>query len=170
VTELRGERVVLRPVVVEDAEALRAIRSEPEVARYWGPPQEGWPLEEPGTELPDVVMLAIESGGELIGFAEYFEEPDPDARSADMDIFITTRLHARGLGTEAFSVLAEHLLDDRGHHRLTLGADPGNARAIRMYERLGFRRVGILEAAARDPVTGEWRDELLMERVERDRL
>jgi aminoglycoside 6'-N-acetyltransferase len=170
VTELRGERVVLRPVVAGDAEALRAIRSEPEVARYWGPPREGWPLEEPGTELPDVVMFAIESGGELIGFAQYFEEPDPDARSADMDIFITTRLHGRGLGTEAFALLAQHLLDDRGHHRLTLGADPGNARAVRMYERLGFRRVGVLEAAARDPMTGEWRDELLMERVERRRL
>jgi hypothetical protein len=30
--------------------------------------------------------------------------------------------------------------------------------------------VGSTEASARDAVTGEWRDELFMERVERDRL
>jgi aminoglycoside 6'-N-acetyltransferase len=169
-TVLRGERVVLRPVTPADADALRAMRSEPEVARYWGPPEDGWPLEEPGTELPDVVLLAIESEGELIGLIQYAEEPDPDARSADIDIFVTSRLHGRGLGADAFELLARHLLDDRGHHRLTLWTDPCNARAIRMYEKAGFRRVGSTEASARDAVTGEWRDELFMERVERDRL
>jgi len=158
--ELRGERVVLRPVVDDDRAALRRMRAEPEVARWWGPAEEGWP----GTE-EDVVLLAIVVDGEPAGLVQFWEEPDEDARHADVDIFVTSRLHDRGIGTEAFALICEHLVAERGHHRLTLGTAPDNARAIHVYETLGFRRVGITEASARDPATGEWRDELLMERV-----
>ncbi len=160
--ELRGERVTLRPVVEADREPLWRMRSEPEVARWWGPPEDGWP----GTE-EDVILLAIVLGGNVVGLVQFWEEPDDDARYADVDVFVTSALHDRGLGTEALTLLADHLTRDRGHHRLTLATSPDNHRAIRVYERLGFRRIGIAEASARDPGTGEWRDELLMERVVR---
>ena len=42
----------------------------------------------------------------------------------------------------------------------------GNDRAIRSYEKLGFRAVGVTEASWRDR-HGTWRDEVLMERVVR---
>ena len=62
-------------------------------------------------------------------------------------------------------VIIRHLLDDRGHHRLTLSTSPTNARAIRVYEKVGFRRVGVQHRAVWDRVAGEWVDELLMELV-----
>jgi RimJ/RimL family protein N-acetyltransferase len=37
--------------------------------------------------------------------------------------------------------------------------------AIRSYEKVGFRRVGVLRKSSRNSVTGEWEDELLMELV-----
>lgn len=160
--ELKGERVLLRPVVDGDRAALRSIRAEPEVARWWGPAEEGWP----GTE-EDVVLLAIVLDGETVGLVQFWEETDEDARHADVDIFVRSGLHDRGIGTEAFGLICEHLVADRGHHRLTLGTSPDNVRAIHVYEKLGFRRIGIAEASERDPATGEWRDELLMERVVR---
>jgi aminoglycoside 6'-N-acetyltransferase len=64
------------------------------------------------------------------------------------------------------STIVRHLQEDRGHHRLVLSAAVDNARAIRCYEKAGFRPVGVTEASWRDR-EGNWRDELFMERVVR---
>jgi len=44
----------------------------------------------------------------------------------------------RGIGTRLLEAL-EEALDDKGVHDLVLGALPGNAAAIRLYERRGYR-------------------------------
>ena len=43
---LRGERVVLRPLVEDDVDAVLAILGEPAVARWWGPQAEEPDREE----------------------------------------------------------------------------------------------------------------------------
>jgi aminoglycoside 6'-N-acetyltransferase len=158
---LRGERVVLEPPRHEHAERLRELRSSAEVARWWNPPDEGWPLEAE----PQLEKLVILADGELAGFIQFWEESDPDMRHADVDIFLGAEHQDRGLGTDAMRTVLRHLTEERGHHRITLGTSPANSRAIHVYERLGFRRVGVLRRAQRSHVTGEWEDELLMEYV-----
>ena len=54
------------------------------------------------------------------------------------------------------------LFDVRGHHRLTVDPAAENARAIHVYEALGFRPVGVLRLYERVE-DGVWRDALLME-------
>jgi aminoglycoside 6'-N-acetyltransferase len=156
---LPRERIRLRPVTQEDREPLRAIRAEPEVERWWGAPSDAWPGDEDGVEL-----IAIEHDGALAGLVQVWEEADPEYRHADIDIFLTSRLHGHGLGTDAMRAIARHLIDDRGHHRLTLTTSPDNARAIHVYEKVGFRRVGVTRLSERAP-DGTWHDELLMELV-----
>jgi aminoglycoside 6'-N-acetyltransferase len=158
---LRSDRVVLRPLEAADAPVLRAARAAPEVAAWWGPLEDDFPFgDEPGA-----TRLAITVDGEVVGMVQFTEEPDPDSRHADIDIFLDPQHQDRGLGTDALTTLADHLLGQRGHHRLTLTTATENARAIRCYEKVGFRRVGVLQASARDRETGGWRDELLMELV-----
>ena len=60
-------------------------------------------------------------------------------------------------------MLARHLFDDRGHHRLVIDPARANEAAIRCYERVGFRRVGAMRLYERDHVSDEWVDGLLME-------
>jgi aminoglycoside 6'-N-acetyltransferase len=55
-----------------------------------------------------------------------------------------------------------HLIDDRGHHRLTIDPAAANERAIRCYEAVGFVRVGVMHQYERAD-DGSWRDGLLME-------
>ena len=62
-------------------------------------------------------------------------------------------------------MVVRELIEERGHHRITLYTHPDNARAIRCYEKVGFRQVGVMRKAARSWVTGEWEDELLMELI-----
>jgi aminoglycoside 6'-N-acetyltransferase len=40
--------------------------------------------------------------------------------------------------------LARYLIDERGHHRLTIDPAADNAAAVRTYEKVGFRAVGLM--------------------------
>jgi aminoglycoside 6'-N-acetyltransferase len=117
------------------------------------------------TAEPDLQKLTVLVDGEVAGYVQFWEEPDPSSRHADVDIFLGPDAQGRGLGTETMSVVLRHLVEERGHHRVTLGTSVDNARAIRCYEKVGFRRVGVMRKAARSHLTGEWEDELLMEYV-----
>jgi aminoglycoside 6'-N-acetyltransferase len=163
VTELHGERVVLRPLAAADREALRAIRLESEVAAWWGPLEDDFPEDDD----PDVIRFTILRDGEVAGMIQFGEEADLDYRYAWVDIFVDPAHGRSGIGTDAIRALVRHLTADRGHHRITIDPALDNLPAIGCYEKAGFRRVGTLEAAARDVGTGHWRDVLLMELVVR---
>jgi len=160
--ELRGRHVTLRPTVAADASTLAAILAEPEVARWWG----DFDLDRVVAELivgdPDETPFAIEQDGIVIGYIQAVEENEPDFRSAGIDLFLRTDAQGRGHGPDAIRTLAAHLIDERGHHRLTIDPAAANERAIRCYERVGFRRVGIMRRYWRDPA-GEWQDGLLLD-------
>ena len=163
---LHGERVTLRPVRADDADRFLEILLEPEVERWWGV-HDAKRVRDDLIENTDDVVFAIEVDGEVIGAVQYSEEPTPNYRHAGMDIFLTTSRHGQGLGSEALRVLARYLFDERGHHRLTIDPAVGNERAIRAYERLGFRPVGMMRECERGP-DGTWRDGLLMDLLARE--
>jgi aminoglycoside 6'-N-acetyltransferase len=158
---LRGERVVLEPVRPEHAERLRELRSSLEVARWWDSPPEGWPLEVD----PEDHYFTIMAGDEIVGYLQFWEDPDPSGRHADVDIFLGAGGQERGLGTETMRLIIRHLIEDRGHHRITLSTAVENERAIHVYEKVGFRRVGVTRKSSLNEATGEWGDEFLMEYV-----
>lgn len=155
-SELRGELVTLRPVRPEDLSALRDILDEPEVARWWRR------AEWERVDERDAVTFTILAGGAVAGCIQYTEETDPDYFSAAVDIFVGTAAQGRGIGPAAMRTLLAWLFDKRGHHRLTVDPAAENARAVHVYEKLGFRRVGVLRRYERVE-DGVWRDALLLE-------
>lgn len=159
--ELRGERVVLRPLDAADAPRLAELAADPAVSRWWPDLDEAELVEKAGGE-PNEAFFAILHEGETIGLVQYHEELDPDYRHAGIDLFIGAPYQDRGLGTDAVRAIARHLVHDRGHHRLTIDPVAHNARAIRSYEKVGFRRVGIMREYQRDP-DGTWHDGLLLD-------
>ena len=155
---LTGRRLVLRSATAEDVPRLRSIRDEPEVASRWGRLEPG-ELEE---FVADAGTLVIEADGAVIGAIQFEEEPDPMYRRAGIDVYVTSTRHNQGLGSEAVWVLARFLIEERGHHRLTIDPAADNAAAIRAYEKVGFRPVGVMRAYERGP-DGIWHDGLLMD-------
>jgi len=158
---LPGARVVLRPVTSADVPALSAIRSRPEVSRWWTDPSDEATIV---AELddPDVERFAIWYGGRVVGAIEWYAEPTPAYRHAGIDIYLDPAVHGRGLGGDAVRTLARHLFDAHGHHRLVIDPAAANADAIRCYARVGFRPVGVLRRYERLP-GGGFRDGLLMD-------
>jgi aminoglycoside 6'-N-acetyltransferase len=160
---LRGERLVVRSMARDDVAELAQIGAEPEVARWWGEisAQE---LLDKADGVERVVALAVETGGALIGLIQFSEEPDPMYRHATVDLFLSAAYHGRGLGREAVGLVVRHLIDDLGHHRITIDPAAANERAIRCYAAAGFTGVGVMRRYERG-ADGRFHDGLLMELV-----
>jgi aminoglycoside 6'-N-acetyltransferase len=161
--ELQGRAVTLRAVEPADAPALAAILSEPSVARWWGT----FDLARVEADLtdgrdPHEEGFVIVVDGAVVGYIQAVEEPEPDFRHAGIDLFLATSAQGRSLGPDAIRTLATHLINDRGHHRLTIDPAADNEAAIRAYAKVGFRPVGVMRAYQRMP-DGRWVDALLMD-------
>lgn len=62
----------------------------------------------------------------------------------------------KGLGTELMTWALSYVFNNLGMHRIELGTSAENARALHLYEKLGFVREGLRrKCALRD---GEWKD------------
>lgn len=143
----------------DDLPALADIVAKPEISRWWGRYDRG--------RLKDFIdgstlVWTIVVDGAPAGVIGVLEEPDPEERHVDLDVFLDPAHHDRGIGTDSLRQVLRMLFEGRGHHRATLSTMPDNDRAIHVYEKLGFRRVGILRRSSRQP-DGEWQDELLMD-------
>jgi aminoglycoside 6'-N-acetyltransferase len=161
VVELHGDRVVLRPLAEGDVTRLVDLGAHPEVARWW-PTITAESLLAQARGEDDAVGYAIVVEGELAGVIQHYEETDEEFRHAGIDLWLGVPFQGRGLGTDAVRTMARHLVRDRGHHRLVIDPAAHNERAIRAYQKAGFRRVGVMREYWRDP-DGVWRDGLRLD-------
>jgi aminoglycoside 6'-N-acetyltransferase len=159
---LQGELVSLRAATSDDVPALAAIRSTPEVFRWWR--GEGDMAAEVEADLgdPDAQTFVVERDGRIVGAIQWSAETEPDYRHASIDIYLDPAVHGRGLGTDAVRTLARHLTEELGFHRLVIDPAADNAAAIACYSKVGFRPVGIMRRYERGS-DGTWHDGLLMD-------
>ena len=160
---LVGRHLVLRPGAGGDEAALRAVFDAPEVARWWPSATDDDLRDLVHNRDPGVDVWMVEVDGRVVGLIQGYEEADPMYRHAGIDIVLRPDAHGRGIGPEAIRVLARHLFDDRGHHRIVIDPNAANARAIHVYEKVGFRRVGVMREYEWDASLGRWTDGLLMD-------
>ena len=163
---LRGERVTLRPLDPADVPRLAEIAAEPEVAHWWLGLSEEDLVELAGPE-EETVPFVVELDGETIGLAQVGEETDPDYRHANVDLFLMSARHRQGLGADTVRTLARWLFEERDHHRITIDPAAANERAIRSYESIGFKRVGVMRQYERG-TDGDWHDGLLLDLLRED--
>lgn len=159
------DRVDLRPLAPSDTAELRRIRATPEVFRWWGEIEDDFPA----ADEPDATRYAVLVDGAVAGMVQTSEEEEPRYRHAGIDLFLDPAVHGRGIGTEVLRRVVDHLIGERGHHRITIDPAAANAVAIRTYAKVGFEPVGILRDYERDAGGDGWHDGLLMELLARDR-
>jgi aminoglycoside 6'-N-acetyltransferase len=155
--------LVLRSLAEGDEAELRRIHTTPQVMHWWDVPDESFPWDE-----PESTRLTIVVDGRVGGLIQYWEETEPKYRHAGIDMFLDPELHGQGIGTEVLTRIVRHLLDDLGHHRVTIDPAVDNAAAVRAYEKAGFRTVGVMRRSERDTGGQGWHDSLLMELVTDD--
>jgi len=164
---LTGEKVRLRPLVIPDAPRLVALLADPDVSRNLR-------LRTPVTlaaerefiaalaHATDQLVLGITAleDGRLLGVCGLHQLGDP-ARQAELGLFLGgPEEWGKGFGTEVTSLLCRHGFEVMGLNRIWLHVYVDNQRGLRAYERVGFRREGLLrQAAIRD---GEYVDVVSM--------
>lgn len=146
---LSGRRLLLRPVREEDLPRLLEILREPAVARHWSAADDDFDRREllAGDAVAQgehLTTFVIERDGEIIGWIASSEQLHRDYRQAGIDLFLNPACHGQGYGGEAIRLVCRYLFEERGHHRITIDPAADNVRAICAYERVGFRRVGVM--------------------------
>ena len=139
---------------------MARIFSDPSVAEWWGASEKA--VRDAMATSDVETHYLIEVGDETVGMIQSFEETDEMYQYASIDIAVRSAWQGQGIGPESIRTLARHLLDDRGYHRLTIDPAAHNAKAIKAYERVGFKPVGVMRKYERGP-DGSWHDGLLMD-------
>ncbi|HEY7094646.1 MAG TPA: GNAT family N-acetyltransferase [Ktedonobacterales bacterium] len=170
--ELAGERVIVRPYRVEDAEALReAVEESREHIRAWLPFADAHQtIEETRDWITHTIaqwllrenmgtgVFSREDGAFLGGLGLHI-------RSWEIGFFeigYWLRASAEGHGymREAVSLLIEFAARDLLASRLEIRCDARNARSAAVAESLGFKREGHIRNGLHAP-TGGMRDTLI---------
>ena len=81
---------------------------------------------------------------------------------ADFSIYVERVYRGRGVGKLVLTRLIE-LARELGYHKLVLSAFPFNAAGMALYERQGFRTVGIFKEQGL--LDGRWVDTIVMEKL-----
>jgi len=165
---LSTPRLVLRRFRPDDAPALAAYRSDPQVARYqsWAAPV--------SLAVASVLVDALAAGDpDVPGWFQYAVELrsapgligdvgvnlHDNRMQAEIGFTLAAAYQGRGYATEAVRRVLDHLFTDRGLHRVSAECDARNVRSARLLERVGFRREG--HRVANTWTKGEWTDDLL---------
>jgi aminoglycoside 6'-N-acetyltransferase len=157
-----GDRVVLRRATERDLPVLLAILEEPSVSRWWQGSSRTELEELVRAPSQETTVFVVEVDEAVVGLLYATEEPHPDYRHAGIDITLRTDAQGQGLGTDAVRTLARWLVEQRGHHRLTIDPAADNEVAIACYRKVGFRPVGVMRRYERRD-DGRWHDGLLMD-------
>ncbi len=88
--------------------------------------------------------MALRPAGELIGTLGYHQWVRDGADRARLGYDLLREHRGRGLMTEALRAVVAHGFGTMGLRRIEVLIDPVNGASIRLVERLGFRREGVL--------------------------
>jgi RimJ/RimL family protein N-acetyltransferase len=102
----------------------RQISYEDLSGRSWSGQRYAWALEDRQRRLIGRISL---------------REVDPGGASARLGISLSQPYVSQGLGTEALVLFLDHYFGSLGFERMLLDVAAFNRRAVRCYERLGFR-------------------------------
>lgn len=163
VAPLVGPLVTLRAATGADLEPLVAILAEDEVAIWWV----GYTTERVQRELIDAeTTRIIEVEGQCVGALLVFRGEDAEYPTTVIHLFLATGFRGRRIGEEALALAIREEFA-AGITRITLDPNALNEGAIRSYERLGFRRIGLLRDYQVRP-GGHLEDALFMDLTKSD--
>ncbi|RUX93829.1 GNAT family protein, partial [Mesorhizobium sp. M7A.F.Ca.CA.004.04.1.1] len=170
---LKGDRVTLRVPFTNDYREWAVVRGESRAfLEPWEPrwtPDEldrnAWRLrisryrEDYAQGTAIAFFIFEKSSGKLAGGITLGNIRHGVSQSGHVGYWIGERFGGRGLMTDAVKVVARFAFDTLRLHRIEAACIPDNIRSIRVLEKAGFRREGLLRSYLR--INGIWQDHYL---------
>ena len=151
---LESARLVLRPLVPDDAEALFAVFGDAEAMAYWSCRPHA--TVEATRAMVQALYDACARGaafhwtvvrredGAVIGKAAISSWQGPNRRG-DISYILAPAAWGRGFATEAVRLMLDFGFDVLGLHSIEAGVTPGNDSSAHVLRKLGFRLEGHLK-------------------------
>ena len=165
---LDTNRLSLRELRHDDVADLYRIFSNPEVMRYWSRPVMT-DKQEAHEMLREIIAgarerkflqwgVALKETDQVIGTCTLFAIDESHKRT-EIGYVIGREHWHQGFAREIVPRVIDFAFDELGLHRIEADVDPRNTVSIRIVERLGFQREGLLRE--RYHVNGEIQDSAL---------
>jgi RimJ/RimL family protein N-acetyltransferase len=174
---LETERLLIRPNVDEDLDAVYSFQSRDDVTRYipWysrsrEEVRQALEARKLMTDLQkddDALVLAVteRESGALIGEIYLFLK-STEHRQGEIGYIIHPDSSGRGYATEAARAALRLGFEQFGMHRIVARCDARNEPSWRVMEKLGMRREAHLRENER--FKGEWSDEIIYAMLDRE--
>jgi RimJ/RimL family protein N-acetyltransferase len=169
------EQIGFIPVTPAHYPLLKQWLNEPHMREWWGDPDEELGFIRDMVEGRDTTrpfLIAVD--GSPVGYIQYWfighhqnetwiadnpwlAELPAEAVGVDLSIGYAERL-SKGIGSAALSAFVARLVSD-GFQTIIIDPDPANIRAVRAYEKAGFRPVPHLQGRTRDTLIMQYEHE-----------
>lgn len=109
-------------------------------------------------------VIVAEANGEVVGWGSLnvFNARGAYRFVADFSVYVERSWRGKGVGRVLLEKLIE-LARQHGFHKMVLSAFPTNAGGMALYQKLGFRTVGICREQGQ--LDGQWVDTIIMEKL-----
>ena len=151
---INTERLTLRWMDAGDAEALFAIFSDPQVARFWsGPP---WTdvqqarnsialaLDDYASGTGMKMAVVLKETGQMIGYTNFYAFYDANRR-CDIGYAMASAFWGKGYQTEALRAKLDYGFRELNLNRVEADIDPRNDASAKVLEKLGFEKEGFMK-------------------------
>ncbi len=142
-------------MTANDLAMMRGWLAMPHVVQWWGDPDEQFALVRGDLDEPAMAQFIVAVADRPFAYLQCYDPsawPEPrfgtqPAGTRGIDQFIgEVDMVDRGHGSAFIRIFVDRLLD-AGTLRVLTDPDPGNARAVRAYEKAGFRRQRLVDTS-----------------------
>ena len=167
--QFHTDRLLIRPLRLDDAKAMFEYRSDPVANQY-----QGW-IPKTLLDVDDFILNRVSSTVDLIGtwfqFVIIRKENneligdiglhffDSDKYQVEIGCTLNKTQHKKGYATEALTAINNYVFNELKKRRIIASIDPRNIDSIRLFERLGFRKEAHFKESLL--INGEWVDDLI---------
>lgn len=154
--ELRGQKVILIPIKPEEKQAFYELATQSYGSRFWYDQErkskrskteffQDWKDAYFDPDNPNEGQCFwIVVNDQKIGQVNY-NKIHPRDKKVELDIIIGPKEYlGKGYGTDALKTLIIYLFDDFNINKIWIEARANNSRAVKAYQKIGFKQEGIL--------------------------
>lgn len=140
--------ITLRPAAARDRDTIRRWLARADIQEWWGPVSQTEAEVTVALESPSAICRMIEADGVPIGYAHAIDAAtwgdelpeDLEPGTWDLDLFIASEEHrGQGAGAAALALLKDEVFATTLAVAVCVFPSIKNERAVRAYEKAGFR-------------------------------
>lgn len=165
---LQTERLLIRPIGINDAEAVFKYKSSKEITKFQGKSFDSIdevkelinsnPTEMNIEDTWYQLVLIKRDSNEVIGdIGMHFI--GPENMQLELGITIAQKHHKMGFASEAIKALLEYAFQKLNKHRVIASLDPENSASVSLFKSLNFRKEAHFKASYFQ--NGIWKDDLV---------